>query len=119
MLKIVSSILSLVGSGPRSIVPAKNGYQCADDPNPLLTCNPKTVTCSPKTEPKVAKNFERKYSIPIQFCLSKNDNIQIHQYIEMLQDLNPSTCSSLAVAYAENFRGGQVPSLSCDVTNQL
>jgi len=29
--------------------------------------------------------------------LSKNDNIQIHQYIEMSQDLNPSTCSSLVI----------------------
>ena len=24
-------------------------------------------------------------------CLSKNDNIQIHQYIQMSQDLNPSS----------------------------
>jgi len=29
--------------------------------------------------------------------LSKNDNMQIHQYIEMSQDLNPSTCSSLVI----------------------
>jgi len=27
----------------------------------------------------------------MQFCFSKNDNIQIHQYIEMSQYLNPST----------------------------
>ena len=30
-----------------------------------------TVTCSPKTEPKVAKKFKRKSSIPIQIWLSK------------------------------------------------
>jgi len=24
-------------------------------------------------------------------CLSKNDNIQIHQYVKMSQDLNPSS----------------------------
>jgi len=47
-----------------------------------------------QTETKVAKRFNRKSSIPIQTCLRKNDNIQIHQYVEMSQDLNPtpSTC---------------------------
>ena len=54
-----------------------------------------TVICSCKTEAKVAKKFKRKHSIPIQFCLSKNNNIQIHQCIEMLQDLNTNTCSCL------------------------
>jgi len=78
------------------------------DCNQLLTCS-STVTCGPKTEPKVtvigspetepkvAKNFKSKKSIPIQISLSKNDNIQIHQHIEMSQDLNPSTCSSLVI----------------------
>ena len=49
-----------------------------------------TVTCCAKTEQKVAKKFKRQSSIPIQIWLSKNDNIQIHQYIGMSQDLNPS-----------------------------
>jgi len=64
-----------------------------------------TVTCSPKTEPKVAKRFERKSSIPIQIWWSKNDDIQIHQYIGMSQDLNPnqSTCS-LEMARVANVR---------------
>jgi len=39
---------------------------------------------------KVATKFKRKSSIPTQISLSKNDNIQIHQYMEMLQDLNPN-----------------------------
>ena len=97
MLRIVGSTISLVGSERRSIAPATNGSQRVGGCNPLLTCSP-TVTCSPKTEPKVtvicnskiepkvAKKFKRKSSIPIQNCLSKNDNIQIHQYIEMSQD---------------------------------
>ena len=38
-----------------------------------------------------------KIIIPIQICLSKNDNIQIIQYIEISQDLNLSACSSLVV----------------------
>ena len=29
----------------------------------------------------------------MEFSSSKNDNIQIHQYIEMSQDLNANTCS--------------------------
>jgi len=33
----------------------------------------------------------------MQICLSKKDNIQIHQQIEMSQDLNPGTCSSLVI----------------------
>jgi len=53
--------------------------------------------CSPKTDPKVGKKFKRKSSIPIQICLSKNDNNQIHQYIEISQDLNQSTCSTLFI----------------------
>jgi len=40
-----------------------------------------TVTCNPKTEPKVAKKLKRKSSIPIQIWLSKNYYIQIHQCI--------------------------------------
>jgi len=96
------STLSLVGSGRRSIVPETNGSQRVGGCNPLLTCSPKpvpelTVICSPSAEPKVAKNFKRKSSIPIQICFSKNDNIQIHHYIEMPQDLNPSTSSSLVI----------------------
>jgi len=57
------------------------------------------VTCSSKTEPKVAKKFKGKSSIPAEICLSKNDDIQIHQYIGMSQDLNPnlSACSSLVI----------------------
>jgi len=105
MLMIIGSTLSLVGSGRYSIVPATNGSQRVDGCNPVLTYSP-TVTCSPKTEPKVTviyspkidpklAKFKRKSSIPIQICLSKNDNIKIHQYIEMSHDLNPSTCSSL------------------------
>jgi len=108
MLRIVGSTLYLVGSGRRSIVPATNGSQRFGTCNPVLTCSltvtcsPKTepkvtVICSPKTEPKVAKKFKRKLLIPIQICLSKNENIQIHQYFEMLQDLNPSACSSLVI----------------------
>jgi len=69
-----------------------------------VTYSPKTelkitINCSPKTESKVAKKYKRKSSIPIQICLSKNDNIQINQYIEMSQVLNPnlSTCSSLVI----------------------
>ena len=67
-----------------------------------VTCSPKTepkvtVICSRKTEAKVVKKFKRKWSIPIHFCLSKNDNIQIHQFIEMSQDLNPNTCSCLVI----------------------
>ena len=38
-----------------------------------------------------------KQSIPIQFCFSKNENIQFHQCIEMLQDLNTNTCSCLVI----------------------
>jgi len=58
-----------------------------------------TVTCSPKTELKVAKNFKRISPIPIQIWLSKTDNIQIHEYIEMWQDLSPksSTYWSLVI----------------------
>jgi len=108
MLRIVGSTLSLVGSGRRSIMPATNGSQRVSGCNPVficsptVTCSPKTeakvtVICSPKTEAKVAKKFKRKSSIPIQICLSKNDNIPIHQYIEMSQDLNPSACSSLVI----------------------
>ena len=59
--------------------------------NPMLSCGP-AVIYSPKTESKVAMKFKRKSSISIQICLSKNDNIQIHQYLEMSQDLTPSTC---------------------------
>ena len=45
------------------------------------------------------KKFKKKLSIPIQICLSKNNNIQIHQYIETLQDLNrnSSTCLPLVI----------------------
>ena len=59
-----------------------------------------TVSCCPKTDRKVAKNFKRKSSIRIQIWLSKNDNIQVHQYIGMSQDLNPnpSTYSSLTIS---------------------
>jgi len=108
MLRIVSSTLSLVSSWRRSIVTVRNGSQHDGGCNPLLTCKPTvtcshktepkvTAICSPKTESKVAKKFKRKSSIPIQICLIKIDNIQIHQYIEMLQHLNPSTCSSLVI----------------------
>ena len=95
-------------SRQRSIVLATNGSQCVGGCNRLLTCS-STVTCSPKTEPKVtatsspktepkaAEKFNRNSSIPIQMYSSKNDNIQIHQYIEISQDLNPSTCSSLDI----------------------
>jgi len=55
---IIGSTVSLVGSGRRSIVPAKNGSQRVGGYNPLLTCGP-SVTCSPKTEPKVAIKFKR------------------------------------------------------------
>jgi len=82
MLRIVGSTFSLVGSGRHSIAPATNGSQRVGGCNPVLTCGP-TVTCSPKTEAKVAKKFKRKSSIPNQFCLNKNDNFQINQYIEM------------------------------------
>jgi len=90
---------SVVGSGRRSIVPGTNGSsQRVGGCNPLLTCSLK-VTCSRKTEQKVAKKFWRKSSTPIQICLSKNDNFQIHQYIEMSQDSNPtpSTFSTLVI----------------------
>ena len=90
VLGIVSSTVSLVGWGGHSILPAANGSQRVGGCNPVLTC-------SPKTEPKVAKKFKRKSSIPIQISLSKNDNIQIIQYIEMSQDLNRSTCSSVVI----------------------
>ena len=56
-----------------------------------------TVICSPKTKLKVVKKFKRKWSLPIQICLSKKDSIHIHQYIEMSQTLNPRTCSSLVI----------------------
>ena len=48
-------------------------------------------------EPKVVKKFKRKSQIPIR--LSKTDDIQIRQYTEMSQDLNPNprTCSSLVI----------------------
>jgi len=102
MLRIVGSILCFVGSGRRSIVHATNGSHRVGGCNPLLTCSPKsepkfTVTCSTKTESKVQKKFGRNSSIPMEICLSKSDNIQFHQYIEMSQDLNPNprTCSSL------------------------
>ena len=52
MLRIVGSIISLVGSGQRRIVPTTNGSQLVGGCNPLLIGSP-TVTCSPKTEPKV------------------------------------------------------------------
>ena len=98
----------LIGSGRCNIVPTTNGSQRVGGCNQVLTsshivtCIPKikpkvTVICSPKTEAKVAKMFKRKYSIPIQICSKKNDNIQIHQYIEMSQDFNPSACSFLAI----------------------
>jgi len=81
-LRIVGSTISMVGSEGRSIVPTTNCSQRVGGCNPMLTCSP-TVTCSPKTEAKVAKWFKRKSSIPNQFCLNKNDNFQINQYIEM------------------------------------
>jgi len=89
--RIIGSTLCLVGSGQRNSVPTTNGSQHVGGYNPLLTC-------SPKIEPKVAKKL-KKPSIPIQISLSKNDNIQIHQYIEMSQDFNPnpSTCLSLII----------------------
>jgi len=68
----------------------KNGSQRVVGCNPVLSCSP-TVTCSPKSETKVAKKFKRKSSIPNQFCLNKNDNFQINQYIEMSLGLNPSS----------------------------
>jgi len=80
---------------------ACNGSQRVAGCNPVSTCSP-TVTCntktepkvtvtwSPKTEPKVVKKFKRKSPIPIQICLRKNDNIQIHQYTEMSQYSNPN-----------------------------
>jgi len=79
--------------------------------SPTATCSPKTepkviVICSAKTESKVVKNFKGKQSIPIKICLSKNDNIQIHQFIEMLRDLNPSTCSSLVIFKARPWSSG-------------
>jgi len=84
------------------------------DYGPTVTCRPKTepkvtVTCSPKTDPKVAKKIKTKSSIPIPTCLSKNDNIQIHQYIEMSQDLNPnpSKFSTLVRAGLKGGRPGQ------------
>jgi len=88
MLRIVGSTLSLFSSGRHSIVPATNGPQRVGGCNPLLTCSPKTepkvaVICSPKTETKVAKKFKRKSSIPNQFCLNKNDNFQINEHIDM------------------------------------
>jgi len=88
MLRIVGSTLSLVVSGRHSIVPATNGSQRVGGCNPVFPRSPKTepkvtVICSPKTEMKVAKKFKRKSSIPNQFCLNKNDNFQINQYIEM------------------------------------
>jgi len=94
VLRVAGSTISLVGSGRHSIVPGTNGSQRVGDCNPVLTCSP-TVTCSPNTEPKatvirspktetkVAKKFKRYSSIPNQFCLNKNDNFQINQYIEM------------------------------------
>jgi len=96
MLRIVCSTLSLVGSGRHSIASAIYGSQRVGGYNPVLTCSP-TVTCSPKTETKVVKKFKRKTSIPNQFCLNKNDNFQMNQYIEMSYGLNPSTCSSLFI----------------------
>ena len=44
--------------------------------SPTVTCSPKTepkvrVIYTPKTETKVAKKFKRKSSISNQFCLSK------------------------------------------------
>jgi len=82
MLRFVGSTLSLVGSGRHRIVPATNGSQNVVGCKPVLTCST-TVACSPKTEPKVAKKFKRKSSIPNKFCLNKYDNFQINQYIEM------------------------------------
>jgi len=129
MLRIVGSTLSLVGSGRRSLVPATNGSQRVGGCNPVLTCIP-TVTRSPKTEPKVtvicnpkielkvAKKFKRKSSIPIQICLSKNDNIQIHQYIEMSQDLNPSTCSYLVI-FMYWAMGMRKPHFQCNANREV
>ena len=108
MLRILCSTLSLVGWRWRSIVPATNSSQCVCGCNPGLTCSPTvtcspktepkvTVICGPKTEPKVAKKFKRKSAIPFKICLSKDDNIQIHQYIAMSQDLNPSSRWSLVI----------------------
>jgi len=83
-------------------LPACRWLQSTVNLQSIVTCSPKTepkvtVICSRKTEAKVAKKFKRKSSIPFQFCLSKNDNIQIHQCIEMLQDLNTNTCSCLVI----------------------
>ena len=89
---------------------ATNGSQCAGSCNPLLTCS-LGRTCSPKTEPKVtvicSPKFEAKLrrssNVNHQFqsksVSSKNGNIQIHQYIEMSQDVNPipRTFSSLVI----------------------
>ena len=58
MLRIISSTVSLVGSGRRSIVLATNGSQRVGGCNPLLTCGP-AVTRSLKTEPKVAIKFKK------------------------------------------------------------
>jgi len=46
---------------------------------------------------KSCKEVRKEIIIPIQMCLSKSDNIQIDQYIQMSQDLNPSACSCLFI----------------------
>ena len=43
------------------------------------------------------EEVQKKIIIPIQICLSKNDNIQIHQCIEMSQDWNTNKCSCLVI----------------------
>jgi len=54
-----------------------------------------TVSCSPKTEPNLRRSSNENNQF--QSKPVKNDNIQIDQNIEMPQDLDPSTCSSLVI----------------------
>jgi len=104
-LRIISTTLSLVGSGRAR---RRSSMHCACNKllpkcpwlqstvNTQSYCNLQSQNWSenyknhqPKSDLKVTKKFKRKSTNLIQICLSKNDNIQIHQYIEISQDSNP------------------------------
>jgi len=60
------------------------------------------------------EEFQKKIFNSNSNMLSKNDNIQIHQYIEMSQYLNPSACSSLVIfmyGACENHTFNAMPKL--------
>ena len=98
MLRIIGSTVPFIGSGRRSILPATNGSQCHGGCHPLLTCGP-SVTCSPKTEPKLWKSLKENHqfqskSVQAKMITSKSINISKCRKIQIQghAHLRPLSC---------------------------